>query len=414
MPSYTLAEELWTDLRRMIPASKCRHISNSEPYSIDLKDGTHMAIRLPDHPDDLVSAGIDLLYMVEAARMSETAWLTVRPTLVSEGRLGRTVFNSTPKGQGWFSRLWQMCQDPQQSAWQGLRIPAYDAAGNRHELSVMPEDEKLEEERRSYPERWFAQEYMVEFLTGEGQVFQRVRERISNPPELPRAPVVVGVDLAKYSDFTCFVALDANGRMVNFARMNTVSYGIQAERCCTFLVAMKARRAVIESNGPGEVFYDILSKAMHERRSEFSGRCELIPFATTASSKKGMIDALAVAFERGQISILNNEQMITEFEQYSLATTKSGYTTFSAPEGGHDDFVMATALAYTETPARKPRARPVTASLNFDARQVGSRVEVFDLDEEHDADAEAGRVRRNPPDYNPGRGGPEDENPFIF
>ncbi len=71
MPSYTLAEELWTDLRRMIPASKCRHISNSEPYSIDLKDGTHIAIRSADHPDDLVSAGIDLLYMVEAARAFE-------------------------------------------------------------------------------------------------------------------------------------------------------------------------------------------------------------------------------------------------------------------------------------------------------------------------------------------------------
>jgi len=46
---------------------------------------------------------------------------------------------------------------------------------------------------------------------------------------------------------------------------------------------------------------------------------------------------------------------------------------------------------------------------------VGGRVEVFDLEDEHDADVEAGRPRRHGPFYDPNRdGGGSDENPFIF
>jgi hypothetical protein len=64
---------------------------------------------------------------------------------------------------------------------------------------------------------------------------------------------------------------------------------------------------------------------------------------------------------------------------------------------------------------RVGKAGPVTASLNFEARMVGGRVEVFDLEDEHDADVEAGRPRRHGPFYDPNRdGGGSDENPFIF
>ncbi|MGD0112685.1 MAG: hypothetical protein ABSD48_12565, partial [Armatimonadota bacterium] len=64
---------------------------------------------------------------------------------------------------------------------------------------------------------------------------------------------------------------------------------------------------------------------------------------------------------------------------------------------------------------RVGKARPVTASLNFEARRVPGGIEISELGEEHDADVEAGRVRRHGPFYDPNRdGGGSDENPFIF
>ena len=353
VPNYTLAEELWTDLKRMVPRTDCRHVSNSKPYSIDLHNGTHIAVRSADHPDDLVSAGIDLLYMVEAARMSEVAWLTVRPTLVSQGRLGRAVFNSTPKGENWFSRIWRMCQDPAQPAWQGMRIPAYAADGSRHELSIMPEEEKLEEERRSYPDRWFRQEYMAEFLSGEGAVFRSVRERIAPPPCPPQSPIVAGVDVAKHRDFTVCTAFDGRGRMLEMERMQQLPYAQQAERICGFLIRNRVEKVVVEGNGPGDPFCEMLERDMYDRAREFPTSCRLVPFVTTAPNKRQMIDKLVVAFERATITILDDPQLVNEFEAFSMVQTASGHERFSAPEGGFDDCVMSCALAWTEagTPA---------------------------------------------------------------
>lgn len=371
VPTYVLADELWMDLKRMIPQSEVARIVNSKPQEMDLVDGTHIAIRSAEHPDALVSAGVDLLYMIEAARMRESAWLTVRPTLVSHGRLGRVVFNSTPKGNDWLARLYDRASAGDDPSWAGVRIPAFAEDGVRHELSVMPSDEKLAEERASYPERWFRQEYMAEFLTGEGAVFRNVLERVRPAPSPPKQPLVCGVDLAKHTDFSVFAVFDAGGQMVAIERMNQVSYPAQAERLISFLRDHGVRECVIESNGPGEPFYDNVLRDLHERRTEFQGigQPKLIAFQTTAQSKRQMIDALAVAFERGDITILDDPELVNEFVAYEMTQTGAGNIRFAAPEGGWDDRVMACALAWSEIRAKQaPTAGKYPGPQNLKTR----------------------------------------------
>mgnify|MGYP001596028656 CR=1 FL=1 len=211
------------------------------------------------------------------------------------------------------------------------------------------------------PERFFRQEWLAEILSGEGSVFRYVRDRVTSAPASPIGPLVAGVDLAKHSDFSVFVIFDSAGRMVSIERMNTISYQAQAERLVTFLAEHGVKRAVIESNGPGEPFYDMVLRDLHERRREFQGQPQLIPFVTTAQSKRQMIDALSVAFERGQISILPDNDLINEFEAFEMTETKAGNLRFAAPEGGWDDRVMACALAWTEL-SPTGRKRPLLLS----------------------------------------------------
>jgi hypothetical protein len=156
------------------------------------------------------------------------------------------------------------------------------------------------------------------------------------------------VDLAKRGDFSVFAVFDAEGHMVALDRMNQANYPVQAERLITLLQQYGVRRCVIESNGPGEPFYDNLLHDLHRRRLEFQGQPALIPFATMAQSKRQMIDALTIAFERGQITILPDEQLVNEFEAFEMSQTAAGTLRFAAPEGGWDDRVMACALAWTE------------------------------------------------------------------
>jgi len=355
-PTYILAEELWLDLKAFVPRAEVLKILNSKPMSMTLRGGIHISVRSADHPDHLVSAGIDLLYMIEAARMQEEAWLNIRPTLISEGRLGKCVFNSTPKGRNWFARLWDRCEDPEQLDWEGWRIPAFlEDEETRHPYSVIPDTDRVLAEKDEHRDRWFAQEYMAQFLGGEGQVFRDVAVHIQPAPAQPKHPVTVGVDLAKRVDFTVFAAVDAAGRMIDMERMQGISYELQGERLCGFCHRVGAKQVVVEANGPGEPFIDRLKTQLYE----IGVTCEVISVTTTSQSKEQMISALAYAFERsGAITILDDPVLRSELEAYEGKSVGDvGRQKYGAPEGFHDDCVMALALAWTAV-QKKVRRRP--------------------------------------------------------
>ena len=60
-----------------------------------------------------------------------------------------------------------------------------------------------------------------------------------------------------------------------------------------------------------------------------------------------MIDALAMAFEQGAIRILNDPVLVGELQAYEMERLPSGMLRYSAPEGMHDDTVIALALAWS-------------------------------------------------------------------
>jgi len=72
-------------------------------------------------------------------------------------------------------------------------------------------------------------------------------------------------------------------------------------------------------------------------------------FTTTSQSKQQVIDGLALAFERGELKILNDQVLIGELQAYESVRLPGGGFRYSAPEGMHDDTVMSLALAYYGT-----------------------------------------------------------------
>ena len=351
LPTYILGDELWTDLKAMVPSALVEKTINSKPFRMELRGGIRVEIRSADHPEDLVAAGIDLLYMVEAARIKEAAWLTIRPTLISHGRLGHVAFNSTPKGQNWYARLEDRCKDPEQPDWEGWYVPAFlEDRETRHPMSVIPATGRILAEKDENRQSWFDQEYMAMALAGEGQVFRDVRAHVRPMPSDAVPPIVIGVDLAKRQDFTVFSAFDKLGRQVGIERMHGIAYPVQGERLLGFAHRLGAKKAVIETNGPGDAFIDQLKVQI----GETGVRLDIVEFATTASTKSGMINDLALAFERpGAVMLLDDSVQTAEFEAYEATKRPSGNETYGAPEGQHDDMVMAVALAWSELAPRR-------------------------------------------------------------
>jgi hypothetical protein len=92
----------------------------------------------------------------------------------------------------------------------------------------------------------------------------------------------------------------------------------------------------VEVNGVGKGVID------HLREEGLN----IIPFLTSNKSKQEIIQNLQVAFEREEIRVLDDERLkheLLSFESNRLAT---GGFQYKAPGGGHDDCVMALAIAW--------------------------------------------------------------------
>jgi len=153
--------------------------------------------------------------------------------------------------------------------------------------------------------------------------------------------------------------------------MHGISYPQQEERIVAFCHQHGAKKVVVEENGPGIPVIEHLPQLFRETGVS----CQVIGFTTTAQSKSLIVNSLAVAFERsGAVWLLPDEVQQAEFEAYEETKTPAGNTTYGAPEGEHDDTVIAAALAWTEI-APKRRSMIGPKAHHFGALRKRSYVE---------------------------------------
>ena len=136
-----------------------------------------------------------------------------------------------------------------------------------------------------------------------------------------------------------------SGYVVEVDRMTQTDYQTQVTR----LQALHERYGgnadiIAENNSMGSVIVEAL----------ISGGLPVIPFTTTNSSKAQIIDGLALAFERGDIRIPRDPTLIGELQAFESKRLASGAIRYSAPDGLHDDCVMALALAWSAREDNRP------------------------------------------------------------
>ncbi len=358
-PTFTLADELWVELKRSISADKLAKPPNESKRVIELKGDARIRVRSAENPETLVAAGIDIAVIGEASRMSVEAWKNLRPALDSPGRLGQALLNTTPKGRDWVWEMWKRgtkghpSYDPEFESFnfpQSFVLgpdgkPARHPHGNPYitlESWVQARKEALEQ----VGTRWFSQEIQAEFLSGEGALFKYIRERILPAPENPTFPLSAGLDVGRSPDFTVISVMDSTGRQVYVERMGTIGYDAQRLKIVSLCKSLPIHKLLIETNGPGQPFMEMIQRDLMTASPPINTTVE--GFYTTGPSKTGLIEGLAVAFEQDpqEIAILGDPIQINELEAYETTPLSSGRVRYHHPEGGHDDYVMALALAW--------------------------------------------------------------------
>lgn len=343
-PTYKYLVEAWRDLKR--PVVGIAHINNTERRIEFANGGVIEAWSMTD-PDAGRSRKYHQAIVDEAAKAPhlKVAWEeSIRPTLTDYR--GDALFLSTPKGLNYFYDLYQRGQDPLANPdWQSWKLPS----------SVNPflDPEEIEAARAELPELVFKQEYLAEFLSGEGAVFRNVDACLlseeTTPAEHKGHIIVGGLDWAKLHDFTVISLLCIHcEREVFLDRFNKIGWDFQRERILASLLKWGVEHVIVETNSIGSPNLEALRDAAPESIA-------LAGFETTVKSKGGLIQSLALAFEKEMVQWLADPVARHELVAYEATVTETGYTKYGAPEGQWDDTVIARALAWKAARHRIPR-----------------------------------------------------------
>jgi hypothetical protein len=184
----------------------------------------------------------------------------------------------------------------------------------------------------------YHEEILAQFLEGQGAVFRYVDERCTLQRREPyEGSFVMGCDWAKTVDSSCFMVMDRNTRhVVDYDRFNGVSWVLQRGRLKALADKWRVETIIAESNSFGDPNIEALQREGLPVR----------PFETTATSKPPLIESLVLAFDRGEIDCLNDPVIKGELMAYERKVSSTGRSQYSAPEGLHDDTVIALALAW--------------------------------------------------------------------
>jgi len=331
-PTYKNSRPLWRWAEGVCaPAVKAGYMDiNRTERTITTRRGGELAIYSGDNIDSIRGEAFNLVVMDEAAKLPEGAWTdAIMPTLADYD--GDAILISTPRGRNWFYMEYLRAQGGTPTA------AAWTAPTTANPLPNIRKAAGLARDR--VPEATYRQEWLAEFLES-GGVFRRVADAataIEQESAVNGHEYVFGVDWGRSNDYTVIVVLDVmTSEMVALDRFNRIDYSLQLARLTALAERFRPRAIVAEANSMGQPLIEQLTAA----------GLPVVPFTTTNASKQIAVDALALAFERGQLRILPDPTLIAELQAYEAERLPSGMLRYGAPEGMHDDTVMATMLAW--------------------------------------------------------------------
>lgn len=359
-PNYKDLVEVWASLKSILKPVANR-ISEQE-HRIELLTGGLVECWTLENVDAGRSRKYKRVVLDEAAkcRQLEQCWLqSIRPTLTDYQ--GDAYFYSTPKGRNYFYQLFLLCK--QYDNWQSWQLPTIANP------TIPNLEAEIEEARLQMPEQVFAQEYLAQFIEDSGSVFRGVIDAIdinrinADAPDRKNRRYALGIDLAKYQDFTVLTLLDDTGRQVLHVRFNNMSWNVQIEHILDVIREYKPYTCV-DSTGVGDAVVEQLRYAAKEFETKLHS-IEGVVF--TPSTKGEMIENLALDIERGRLRLMDIPVQTNELLSYEYERTDAGNLKMNAAPGFHDDCVISLALANKarrfistpEQPAEKPK--PQTA-----------------------------------------------------
>lgn len=304
---------------------------NETDRLLEFPNGGRIRCKTAHDADTLRGDYADLLILDEYSFMEPDAWELVGMPMLADND-GDAVFIFTPNRRNHAYLMYNKALTDDSKRWQAWHFTSLD---NPY-LSA----ETLNDLRQDMTDEAYRQEILAEFLEGEGAVFRNINNCMKAPCTTPDIHkdhyIVAGVDWAKQSDYTA-IAIGCATCKVELMRdrFNKIDYTFQRERLMSICKRWNTRHILVELNSIGEPNFEELSRAGFPVGG----------FTTTAQTKSPLIENLALALETEEWQFQADPIWTGELEAYERKVNAvTGRSQYSAPEGMHDDTVMARAL----------------------------------------------------------------------
>lgn len=350
-PTYSQGKRiLWQGIDRdgmkfldHFPKELIKGEPNNTEMRIELKNGSVFQVIGADNIDNIVGTNPIGVVFSEYSLMKAQVWEFIRPILAENG--GFAIFVFTPRGmnEGW--KILQIAKENPNEWW--------------HEVLTVEDTRAISEatliqEKKEMPSDLFEQEYYVKFIDGASSVFKRIEENIFDDKEGLKygKRYQIGVDLAKYQDFTVISIVDLHTfHLIKQIKLNHIDWSEQKEIIIKEKKYWNNARMYVDSTGVGDPIVEDLKRLV----------AGVEAFHFTETSRAQLINNLQIMFEQDKIKIPNEPELIDELKsmQYELVGQK---VKMQVPEGLHDDRIMSLGLACWGLSERLPY-RELTEAL---------------------------------------------------
>ena len=251
------------------------------------------------------------------------------PTLKARGK--KCIFVSTPLGKNnIFYEMYQRGLSDEFPKYASILKTIYDDG-------FITNDE-IEEIKKSIPELSFQQEYMCEWIDDGLSFFQGFSECF-DIDKISNGKCWIGIDCSgDGTDATVCSKINENGEIELFEAVGTLD--MKYRQIADYLNRENPVAVYGEINGLGLPMLEEIKKIVRHKS-------KIYDWTTNNSSKEEIISDLAVSIANKDVHFLKNDmKTYNELGNFVVTVSKSRKLTFAARGSGHDDRVMATAIAH--------------------------------------------------------------------
>ena len=281
--------------------------------------------------------------MSEYSVNNPEVWNFIRPILAVNG--GWVIFNFTPRGQNHAYKLLEIAKDNPEWFTEVLTV---------NETKVLSPEDIERERREGMSEAMIDQEYYCKFIESATSFFKRINEVciLQEKQPDPLHYYQMGVDLAKYQDFTVISVIDLNTfEQVAMERFNQVDWNLQKAKIEAIYHKWGKPRGYIDATGVGDpIVEDLVRQGV-----------ALEPIKFNEQNRKDILTNLSIQMEQAKIKLLDDPTLKSELSYFQYQLSDNGKLKVVVPDGLHDDTVFGTALSVWELPDKPMRINRMTA-----------------------------------------------------